>query len=306
MRALLALPAAAVLILTGCDFEDFGGMERYHEDFHYSHPLKSGGRLSVEGFNGSIEISVWDQETVDVSGTKYARSQADIANIRVDIDHNPDAVSIRAARPLRMGNYGIRFAIKVPRNAIYDRIITSNGSIRAYDGVGPARLKTSNAHIDVQRLRGSLVAETSNGPVDLIDVDGSADVRSSNGHIRIDGLRGSLDASTSNSTVRAKIDRAADSVRVSSSNGSIDLALPPGTICPVRAHTSNSGITLRLPGGEPNARLSASTSNGSITTDFEMRMRSGEMNRHHLEGTLGSGGPLIDLNTSNGGIHIVK
>jgi len=307
MRALLALPAAAALILSGCDFEDFGGMERYHEDFHYSHPLKSGGRLAVEGFNGSIEISVWDQETVDISGTKYARSQSDINDIRIDIDHNPDAVSIRASRPpMRHGNFGVRFAIKVPRKAVYDRIVTSNGAIRAYDGVGPARLKTSNGHIDVQRLHGALVAETSNGPIDLTDVDGSADVRSSNGHIRIDGLRGSLDASTSNSSVRAAINRAADSVRVSSSNGSIDLALPPGTICPVRAHTSNSSITLRLPGGEPNARLSASTSNGNITTDFEMRMRSGEVNRHHLEGTLGSGGPLIDLSSSNGSIHIVK
>ena len=53
MRATLLLPslAAGMLILGRCDFEDFGGLERYHEDFHYSHPLKAGGRLTVEGFN---------------------------------------------------------------------------------------------------------------------------------------------------------------------------------------------------------------------------------------------------------------
>ena len=28
--------------------------------------------------------------------------------------------------------------------------------------------------------------------------------------------------------------------------------------------------------------------------------------KHHLEGTLGSGGPLIDLSTSNGSIRIVR
>ena len=54
----------------------------------------------------------------------------------------------------------------------------------------------------------------------------------------------------------------------------------------VRAHTSNSGITLHLP-GEVNARLSAGTSNGSITSDFEMRM-CGEISKYHIEGSIGN------------------
>jgi DUF4097 and DUF4098 domain-containing protein YvlB len=91
---------------------------------------------------------------------------------------------------------------------------------------------------------------------------------------------------------------------VQSSNGSIDLTLPANTQSAVRAHTSNNGITLHLP-GEVNARLSAGTSNASISSDFEMRM-SGEISKHHIEGTLGSGGPLIDLSTSNGPIRILK
>ena len=72
----------------------------------------------------------------------------------------------------------------------------------------------------------------------------------------------------------------------------------------VRAHTSNSGITVHLP-GEVNARLAADTSNGSITSDFEMRLR-GEISKRHIDGTLGNGGPLIDLSTSNGSIRIVR
>jgi hypothetical protein len=36
-----------------------------------------------------------------------------------------------------------------------------------------------------------------------------------------------------------------------------------------------------------------------------MRLR-GEINKHHLDATLGSGGPLIDLSTSNGSIRIVR
>jgi Putative adhesin len=308
MRAKLILPAlaAGLIVLAGCDIEDMGGsFERYHEDFHYNYPLKAGGRLAVDSFNGSVEVSVWDQETVDISGTKYARTQEETADLKIEVDHSADSVTVRAVRPsMRRGNYGAKFAIKVPRGVVLDHLTTSNGAIRTDDGVGPARLKTSNGHVEVRRLKGTLSAETSNGPVELQDIDGAAEVHTSNGHIRAEGVRGALDATTSNSSIHAVLERVDGSVRVQSSNGGIDLTMPPGAQSAVRAHTSNSGITLHLP-GEVNARLSAGTSNGSISSDFEMRMR-GEISKHHLEGTLGNGGPLIDLSTSNGPIRILK
>jgi hypothetical protein len=305
MRAILILPA--FLFLAGCDFEDFDNGTRYHEDFHYSEALKTGGKLSLESFNGSVEITTWDQNTVDISGTKYARTQEEANTIRVDVQHGADYVTVRASRPpiIRHGSFGVKMVIKAPKGTIYDRITTSNGAIRAYDGTGPSRLKSSNGRVEVQHMRGGLSVETSNGPIEITDQDGSVDARSSNGHIKIEGLRGALDASTSNSSIKAAFDRVGDSVRVGSSNGPIELSLPPSASCPVRAHTSNSSITLHLPSGEPNARLSATTSNGSIQSDFDMRTR-GELSKHHIEAVLGAGGPIIDLETSNGTIRIVR
>ncbi|MEO8373484.1 MAG: hypothetical protein ABI806_30145, partial [Candidatus Solibacter sp.] len=111
MRTRLVIPAiaAGLLLLAGCDIDEMGGgFERYNEDFHFNYPLKSGGRLAVDGFNGSIEVTVWDQETVDISGTKYARSQDYARDIKIEIDHPGDSVSIRAIRPnYRNGNYGV-------------------------------------------------------------------------------------------------------------------------------------------------------------------------------------------------------
>src|SRR5260370_14324887 len=211
MRAKLILPAlaAGLVVLAGCDYEDFGGFERYHEDFHYSYPLKAGGRLAVDGFNGSVEVSVWDQETVDISGTKYARSQEQTADLKIEVDHSPDSVSIRAVRPsMRQGNYGAKFAIKVPHGVVLDHLTTSNGAIRTSDGVGPARLKTSDGHVEVSRLKAPLNAETSNGPVELQDIDGTADLHTSNGHIRAKGIRGSLDATTPTSSIPVPLEKA--------------------------------------------------------------------------------------------------
>lgn len=286
MRAkpILAL-IPALVILAGCEFDDMGDFGRYHEDFHYNYPLKAGGRVEVESFNGGVEISPWDQENVDISGTRYARSQDTLSEVKINIDHTSDMVSIRTSRPSeRNGNFGARYVIKVPRNAVLDRITTSNGGIRATDTAGPARLHTSNGGIHVLGLKGELHAETSNGTLELTDVDGPITAHTSNGAIHGKGLHGALDLSTS--------------------NGGIDLAFAGKAVPSIRAHTSNSGITLRLP-GDVNARLSASTSNGSISSDFEMLTR-GEVSKHRMEGTLGSGGPLIDLQTSNGGIRILR
>ncbi|HEV2447591.1 MAG TPA: hypothetical protein VGS58_16790, partial [Candidatus Sulfopaludibacter sp.] len=152
IRAKLLIPALAGALLgfTACDFEDFGGWERYTRDFHYSYPLKTGGRLSVETFNGSVEISSWDQDTVDISGTKTGPSESAVEDLKISIDNAPDSVSIRVTRPYeRRNNLGARFVIKVPRNSYIDRITTSNGPIRVRDGMGPAKLRTSNGGVRV-------------------------------------------------------------------------------------------------------------------------------------------------------------
>ena len=101
MRAKFLIPAiaASFIALAGCEFDDFGGFERYHEDFHFSYPMKTGARLTVESFNGSVEVSAWDQETVDISGTKYARSQDEARDLKIDITHASDLLHVRSAGP---------------------------------------------------------------------------------------------------------------------------------------------------------------------------------------------------------------
>jgi DUF4097 and DUF4098 domain-containing protein YvlB len=145
-------------------------------------------------------------------------------------------------------------------------------------------MRTSNGSIHVQGLQGRLDAQTSNGPIELADVTGDATLHTSNGHIHAQRLNGSADAGTS--------------------NGGIDLELPGRLVHDVRAHTSNGGITVRLQ--EPlNAHVMASTSNSSIHTDFDVRMN-GEFSKRRLEGSIGNGGPMLDLSTSNGSIRILK
>jgi DUF4097 and DUF4098 domain-containing protein YvlB len=308
MRAKLVFPVLALSFLTTCltsCIVGVGDWERYNKDFHYSYPLKSGGRLTVETFNGSVEVSGWDQETVDISGTKYGPSQVEADDLKVNVDTSPDSVSIRVPRPsLRRNNQGARFVIKVPRNTNLSRISTSNSSIRTQDGSGPARLRTSNGSIRVEDLRGNLDAETSNSGIDLLGVEGDVSAHTSNSHIHAERVNGSLEAVTSNSGVQAYISRADRPVRIETSNSGVELTLPPRFSGGVRVSTNNGGITLRLP-ESIDARVVARTSNASITTDFELKTQ-GEISRNHLDGVIGAGGQLIDLSTSNSSIRLLR
>lgn len=301
------LLAAASLPLTGCVYFDLGvgGLGHYSRDFHFTYPLDSSGHVSVEGFNGGVEITSWNQGEVDLDGTKYAPSQSEADALQISVDHTSSAISIRAVRPSdRRGNYGVRFVLKVPRGAIIDRVATSNGPIHLADGAGPSRLKTSNSAVRVENFRGDLDIQTSNGPVELDDVEGAITAHTSNSPIRAQAIKGSLDAETSNSPITAVLQRAARETRLSTRNSPIDLALPSGFATGVRASTSNSPITIRL--AEPaNARVSAHTSNGSVTSEFDATMH-GEISRNSFDGTIGSGGALLDLSSSNGAIRIVR
>ena len=117
--------------------------------------------------------------------------------------------------------------------------------------------------------------------------------------------RGRIEAETSNGSMDIVIAEPAAGLpmRFTTSNGGINLTLDKWAGSGLGARTSNASINLRLPEGV-NAQLQASTSNGSINTELEIA--TSQMSKNRLEGRLGSGGPLIDLATSNGTIRVLR
>ena len=300
-----ATVVAPLLFLAACDDFDFGGsMDRYKEDFHLNYALASGGRINLENINGNIEISSWEKESVEINGTKYAASEQGLKDLKIDVTSSPSLLQIRTVPAFGARNTGARFSIRVPHRVQLDRIVSSNGGIRVDDIEGLANLKSSNGTIRIWRLKGPLDARTSNGGIEVNGTTGNAILHTSNGGIRVEMNKGSLEATTSNGGINARLMQpdTDQPVRLESSNGNIDLSMD--AVRDVHANTSNSSITVRLP-ASASARVRARTSNSPITTEFDV-LTKGMIGKHTLEGTLGSGGPLIDLSTSNGGIKLLK
>jgi hypothetical protein len=302
----LIFPVLAVLFLAGCDIEGFGPSDRFKADFHYT--LKPAERISVENFNGEVEVAGWDSPSIEITGVKYASTQDNLDLIKIDVHESPAITEIRTIKPdIFHGNQGARYLIRAPRNTIVDRIVSSNGAVRVHDMTAAARLHTSNGAIRVENISGGLDAETSNGAIELDSVKGKVSLKTSNGRIRADELAGPCEATTSNGPVTLRFSGAPDGpTRIHTSNGSVDVTMSASPKGGIRTETSNGSITLNLP-ADTAARLNAHTSQSSVSSDFSVTGGSGwDSRKHELEGNIGAGGPLVELSTSNGGIHLRK
>ncbi len=301
---------ATTAILTSCDLDEigsFGDSHAYRKDFHYSYALKPGGRLALDNFNGRVEITGWDQDKIEIDGSRYASTPELLDAIRVDVAAAADSIQIRTVRPSdRRGNMGASYVIRLPKKVNLERIITSNGSVKVADIEGETRLRTSNGAVRVARMRGSFDAHTSNGAVDIEDLDGPATVRTSNGNVHADGVRGALQATTSNGGIRAHLRQPEPhrAIRLETSNGGIDLTMDALSDNEIRASTSNGGITVKLPKGA-GARVHARTSHSSIQSDFDVA-RENPGSKSSMDGTIGNGGPTVELTSSNGTIRLLK
>jgi hypothetical protein len=133
----------------------------------------------------------------------------------------------------------------------------------------PGRLELDSDRLVLADTPGDLVLKTRDKDVDLENVQG---------RLRIDDHNGDVEVRISQPP--------RNDININTNSGDIELALPDDSAC----------------------SISAFTRSGDISTDFETpALQLTEESQHHrLEGTLGSGGPKISLNTNYGDIRIRK
>ena len=131
------------------------------------------------------------------------------------------------------------------------------------------------------------------------------DLHASNGGITIDGVTGNMRFDTTNGGV--KLQDIGGRVHGETRNGGLNVSLGgdrwDGEGLDVE--TSNGGVTLNLPENY-NAELETRTVNGGLRIDFPVTVQGELTGKRGLNTTLGSGGPLVRVRTTNGGVKISK
>ena len=264
-----------------------------------------GGQLTFDADVGSVTVVGRDSPEVIVHADLDA-SESFLSDFHISAERTASGVTISARRShhdwfgwfnFNFGSTRVRFTVEVPRDypvhlqtaggnlEVRDlnasvRGATSGGGIRVQNVTGTIDLHSSGGSIDAQRLEGPSKLSTSGGSIDVADSTGDLDLRTSGGSIHIRDDDGRVDAHTSGGSVSAEL----------RANRGVDLS------------TSGGSITVRLP-QDMRATIDAETSGGRVSSDFPVTSTF-STGSAHLQGTIGGGGPTIDLHTSGGDIRL--
>lgn len=125
-------------------------------------------------------------------------------------------------------------------------------------------------------------------------------LNNTNGQIHITGVTGDVKAETTNGGVKGL--ELAGRVEASTTNGGVDLDLTSVAEGGVRAETTNGGVSVRLP-ATAKADIRASCVNGGISVTG-LELEGGQSTRRRVEGRLNGGGPVVQVETTNGGVRV--
>jgi DUF4097 and DUF4098 domain-containing protein YvlB len=133
--------------------------------------------------------------------------------------------------------------------------------------------------------RSNLDLKSTNGGISIENVSGVIEFRTTNGGIHLTDLSGDVRGTTTNGGV------------------SVDLAGNRWEGEGLDVKTTNGGVKVTIP-SDYNARLETGTVNGGMEIDFPVMVQ-GRINRK-IEATLGDGGKMIRVLTTNGGVKIQR
>ena len=129
------------------------------------------------------------------------------------------------------------------------------------------------------------------------------DLRANNGGITIANVSGNIKFDTNNGGVR--LTDLGGNVKGETHNGGLNVALS-GTRWEgegIDVQTTNGGVNLQIPTGY-NAELETRTVNGGFSIDFPITVQGELAMNRGIRTTLGAGGPLVSVRTTNGGLKV--
>ena len=295
---------------------------------HFDRTLSVSGAVDMDVQTGSGEIVVRPGSSgkVEVHGKIRASGWhvgGDVEQRIHELETNPpieqNGNTIRIGHVEdheRLRNISISYEVLVPAET---KLHSASGSgDERVEGIsGPADANSGSGSIRVSNVGGETHARTGSGDIDLDGIHGAVKASTGSGSIHATGIGGGVTASSGSGEVRLEQTAPGD-VEVGTGSGSVEVKGAKGA---VRVQTGSGNITAQgQPTGEWKLRtgsgdvdvafpadaaydLVAHSSSGSIHSDPEMTVQ-GTISNRELHGKVHGGGPVVELSTSSGSIHI--
>lgn len=235
-----------------------------------SGPFAKDGRLLVDTYKGSVELTTWEKPEIDIVARiesdergRSAKDDVERTEIRIKLTENSARIKtdydrVRRHRDGFLGIFSdgpnelpmVHYAIKVPRSV----------SVEIKDYKSTTRVSGLESMLTIDSYKGEIDVQNLSGSIDLNTYKGEA-------HVKIANLTGRSRAETY--------------------KGEIGITLPKGK------------------GFELDAELGR---DADFRTDFAIgQERTGKRNRgRDIRAAVNGGGPLVRLNTHKGSIRLLE
>ena len=298
----------------------------------------SGGNISVEGVasgDARVEVYISGDGRHEPPKEEIQKMLDEQYDLEIAMEGNK-LVAVAKQRGSWQNSWrrglSISFRVFTPE-AVGSHIRTSGGNISMRNLSGPQDFRTSGGNLDIDHLTGAILGRTSGGNVSISDshddinletsggnmnathCEGKIELETSGGNVSLHGVKGTIHARTSGGTVAGAqingelqahtsggnidLDDVSASLLASTSGGSIHVEfLSPGKYVDL----SNSGgdISLQLPQGQGvDLRISADRIHTSTMGNFR-----GDLDEHHMTGTLNGGGVPVKVDGNGGSVHL--
>jgi DUF4097 and DUF4098 domain-containing protein YvlB len=188
-------------------------------------------------------------------------------------------------------------------------VTTAGGSVVVTAVGGNLQVETGGGNVTVHQVSGNLQLQTAGGNVDIGDVGGWVTMETASGSIRLASARGMVKASSAVGSIECR--QLGAGLHAETGGGGITAEFAKGTRMQAsKLQTASGDVNVYMPEGASAAiKLSADNPWGhSIQVDFPtIRLTStkedGEL---RAEGLVNGGGPLLQVETGNGSVRVMK
>ncbi len=321
-------PQAGIDVDASCgslEIEGVRGAMKLAASFGQVSVRNSSGETVIKGNSGSVEVDNLFGGNLDISNNFGQVKVKDIAGdltVRCGsgkISAKNVAGSVRSGGSFGKQDFeniggslevsGENSPVEAEKIGGPAEIETTFGSVTLKGAGGGATLALCNGTARVSGIRGDVDIKNEFGSTDVKEVSGNCRIRTCNGGVDVEAIKGNLDVENAFGSVNAA--GVGGSISAETSNGNIKasgLSYSSGEKGKGNGFTLESTfglIEIALP-DPPSFKLTASTTFGSIKSDFDLGHINKGMSSQKAKCVLGKGLAEIKLTTSNGGIKIKK
>jgi len=282
LRMLVATAALALSAVTTARAAD--------SNFDRTLNVGSAPNLTVSTGSGYIHLHPGSDSQVHIIGHVHSgrgwMSGGDVDSRVQQIANNPPIV--QSGNDITVGerhnndlfrNISIDYEITLPRNSVI-AATTGSGDVEVQNVGASLKAQSGSGSVRAHGIPGSAILGTGSGDIELQQTGpGEVKAETGSGTIRLHGVSSALKASTGSGDIEADGQPSTD-WKVSTGSGSIHLTV-----------------------GNAHFNLDADTGSGNINVAQPMTMQ-GSLNRHHVSGVVGGGGPALRIGTGSGDISI--